>query len=213
MIAYKFLASGRVAQFSGREWPEEGWVEAEQPLVPCRSGVHACRLEDLPYWLGPELWEVELDGKVLAGELKLVAERGRLRRPIEEWDEAARSAFADECVRRVAKHAADELRDAGLEDEAAALAAAPDLDAIAAAADAAAKAAEAAGARVAERLAGYASDAVGWATSYPPSGVAYVAAHAAAARSSGAGSDPFAAERAEQARWLAARLGLSRAGG
>src|SRR6187402_816807 len=143
MIAYKFLASGRVAQFSGCEWPEEGWLEAEQPLVPCRTGMHACRIEDLPYWLGPELWEVELGGEVLPGELKLVAERGRLRRRIEKWDEEARSAFADECVRRVAKHAADELRDAGLDEESVALAAAQDLDAIAAAADAAAKAAEA----------------------------------------------------------------------
>src|SRR6187402_1852849 len=115
MIAYKFLVSGRVAQFSGREWPEDGWLEAEGPLVPCRNGVHACRIEDLPYWLGPELWEVELGGDVLRGELKLVAERGRLRRPIEAWNEEARSAFADECVRRVAKHAANELRDAGLD--------------------------------------------------------------------------------------------------
>lgn len=212
MIAYKFLAGERVARFSGLAWPATEWVEAEGPLDECRNGIHACRIEDLPYWLDSELWEVELQGRIIAGELKLVAERGRLVRLIEEWNEALRREFAAECVRRVAMHAADELRDAGLDDEADALARARDRDSIARAATSAVTAAYRVDARVAERLAGYAADAVEWSTEYSPSSVAYVAAHTAAARSNGGGGDPFEEERREQARWLAERLGLSRAG-
>jgi len=212
MIAYKFLERGRIARFSGREWPKSGWLETEGELRECRNGIHACRVEDLSYWLGEELWEVELAGKVIPGKLKLVAERGRLGARVDGWDDVAQAEFARECVRRVAKHASDELREAGVEDDADALGGAPDIDAIAAAAAAAAKAAEDADARVAERLAGYAADAVAWATEYPPSGVAFVAAYAAQARSNHPDVDPFAAERAEQARWLADRLVLSRDG-
>jgi hypothetical protein len=105
-------------------------------------------------------------------------------------------------------HAAAELGRADLADDGNALERAGELEAIAVAARAAVGAAEKADAAAAERLAGFAADAVEWATAYPPSGVAFVAAHAAAARSA-AGPDAFAAERAEQARWLRERLELS----
>ncbi len=68
MIAYKFLLEDRVAPFSGSTWPEPGeWLEAEVVDL-CRAGVHACKVSDLPYWLRSELWEVELDGEIVAGE-------------------------------------------------------------------------------------------------------------------------------------------------
>ena len=62
MKAYKFLRAGRVGAFSGEAWPEDGIIEVDGPLEECRNGVHACRADDLPYWLDDELWEVELDG-------------------------------------------------------------------------------------------------------------------------------------------------------
>jgi hypothetical protein len=101
MIAYKFLQPGRIAPFGGIIWPPEGdWVEVER-VDPCRSGVHACRAEDLPYWLGlGELWEVELDD-VAVDERKLVARRGRLLRRIKRWDEETRKAFVEACAERV----------------------------------------------------------------------------------------------------------------
>jgi hypothetical protein len=101
VIAYKFLQPGRLAPFGGITWPPEGeWVEVER-VDPCRSGVHACRAEDLPYWLGlGELWEVELDD-VAVDERKLVARRGRLLRPIKRWDEETRKAFVEACAERV----------------------------------------------------------------------------------------------------------------
>lgn len=212
MIAYKFLQAGRVAAFSGETWPEDDPVQATGPLVPCRNGVHGCRIEDLPYWLDEELWEIELEGEVVEDALKLLGRRGRLVRRIDAWDEETRRAFARMCLGRVAHHAADELHDAGLEAEASALAGAEEPAEIASAAKAAVAAASRAGAVNAERLSAYAEDAVDWEAALPPSGVAYVAAHAADSRSRAGSADDFAAERSLQAQWLAERLGLSRAG-
>src|SRR6516165_7019776 len=100
MIAYKFLQPGRIAPFGGIIWPPEGdWVEVEK-VDPCRSGVHACRADDLPYWLGlGELWQVELD-EVAVDERKLVARRGRLVRPVEGWNDDTRQAFVAACAER-----------------------------------------------------------------------------------------------------------------
>lgn len=99
MIAYKFLDEGRVARFTRFRWPEGEWVEAEA-VVPCRSGVHACRVRDLPFWLGRELWEVELDGDVREDERKVVALRGRLTRRIDAWDAATADELAADVLAR-----------------------------------------------------------------------------------------------------------------
>jgi hypothetical protein len=211
VIAYKFLQAGGVAPFTGARWAEGEAAEAQGALIPCRNGIHACRPQDLPYWLDDELWEVALEGEVVEGRLKVVARRGRLVRRVDGWNDETRAAFARMCLLRVAQHAADELRDAGLEAEADALAAATEPDAVAAASAAATAAAAAGGAGSAERLAAYAEDAVGWTAELPPSGIAYVAAHAADSRSRAESADAFAAERALQAGWLDDRLGLSRA--
>jgi hypothetical protein len=209
VIAYKFLRAGRISPFSGTDWPEHGALEAAGPLEACRNGVHACRIDDLPYWLDDELWEVELLGEVVEERLKLLARGGRLVRRLDSWDDGTQRAFAESCLRRVAAHAAAESRDAGHEAEAGALESASSLDEVAAAAAAAVNAAQLAGAGNAERLASYAADAVEWTIALPPSGVAYVAAHAADSRSRADTADAFAAERALQAQWLAERLGLS----
>src|SRR5919201_1476204 len=99
VIAYKFLAAGAVAPFTRFRWPIGEWVEAEA-VDPCRHGIHACRVRDLPIWLGRELWEVELDGEVVELERKLVAARGRLNRRLDAWNDALASEFGRFCVRR-----------------------------------------------------------------------------------------------------------------
>ena len=210
MIAYKFLRAGRTGPFSGAEWPEVGEVAASGPLEACRNGVHACRVDDLAYWLDDELWQVELLGEIVEERLKLLARRGRLVRRIDAWDDGTRRAFAEWCLRRVAAHAAAEARDAGLEAEAAALEASSSPDEVAAAAEAAVGASQREGAGNAERLGSYAVDAVEWTKALPPSGVAYVAAHAADSRSRADSADAFGAERALQAQWLAEHLALVR---
>jgi hypothetical protein len=106
MTAYKCLTAEGTGRFSGFAWPlpdgrPGAWVEAE--VVPCRSGIHACRPADLPYWLAPTLYEIELGELVDEQETKVVSRRGRLVRRVEAWDEA-RDAYGQMCVSR-----ADEL--------------------------------------------------------------------------------------------------------
>jgi hypothetical protein len=103
VIAYKFLRPDGTGVFTGFGWPlPDGapgeWVDA--PAEPCRSGVHACNAAQLPLWMGPVLYEVELDGAVVDAGMKLVAPRGRLTRRIDAWDEAARDAYTRMCADR-----------------------------------------------------------------------------------------------------------------
>jgi hypothetical protein len=104
MQAYKFLRPGRVAPFSGFVWPAGEWVEAGGAEL-CVRGVHACRPPDLPYWIGPELWQIELDGEILEEPRKVVAERGRLVRPIDTWNAESRRRFAEGCAVRACERA------------------------------------------------------------------------------------------------------------
>jgi hypothetical protein len=107
VIAYKFLDRGRVAPFTGVQWPEPGsWLENDRVEL-CVSGVHACRVGDLPYWLRTELWEVELDdGDVIEGERLVVARRGRLLRRIEGWTEQVAAEFGASCAAEARRRAA-----------------------------------------------------------------------------------------------------------
>ena len=98
MIAFKFLSAG-AGPFTGFRWPVGEWVEAEA-IEPCRGGIHACRTQDLPFWLGRELWEIELDGEVVEQERKVVAQRGRLLRRREEWTPRLLDEFAADVLAR-----------------------------------------------------------------------------------------------------------------
>lgn len=102
MIAYKFLRPDGSSVFTSFRWPlpdaEPGdWVEA--PIEPCRSGIHACRPRDLPYWAGRVLYEIELDGEIVEEGDKVTAGRGRLVRPIPAWEEQ-RDAYTRMCADR-----------------------------------------------------------------------------------------------------------------
>jgi hypothetical protein len=103
MIAYKFLRRGGTSPFTGFAWPlPDGgpgpWLEAF--VEPCRSGIHACRRDDLPLWLGPELYEMELDGEIVGEPTKLVASRARLLQRIDAWDDRLRDDYTRMCVDR-----------------------------------------------------------------------------------------------------------------
>jgi hypothetical protein len=109
LTAYKFLAEDGMGVFSRFAWPLPNggpgpWVESE--VVPCRSGIHACRLIDLPYWVAPMLYEIQLDGPVDRQAIKVVAPRGRLIRRIEGWDDETREAYTQMCRARVSELAA-----------------------------------------------------------------------------------------------------------
>jgi hypothetical protein len=109
LTAYKFLAEDGMGLFSRFAWPLPNggpgtWVESE--VVPCRSGIHACRLIDLPYWVAPMLYEIELDGPVDRQAVKVVAPRGRLIHRIEGWDDETREAYTQMCRARASELAA-----------------------------------------------------------------------------------------------------------
>ena len=74
----------------------------------------ACRVDDLPFWCGDELWEVELDGEVVSAGRKVVAPRGRLVRRIQAWTKAAAQQFGDEAAARARSLSDAKPRDAML---------------------------------------------------------------------------------------------------
>jgi len=103
VIAYKFLRSDGTSVFTGFRWPlPDGgpgdWVDAR--IEPCRSGVHACRRSDLPFWVGRVLYEIELAGEIVEQPAKVVASRARLLRRVEAWDEELRNAYTRMCADR-----------------------------------------------------------------------------------------------------------------
>lgn len=87
MSYYKFLSSMGTTAHTGAQWREGEWVESSS-VRPCFSGVHACRVEDLGWWLGYDLWEIELDGDIQMSRHKVVGRRGRLVRCIANYREA-----------------------------------------------------------------------------------------------------------------------------
>ena len=205
--AYKFLDPGRVGPFSGHAWPSPNggpgdWVRAEGPIEPCRHAVHACRVRDLPFWIRPELWEVELEGAIVEHDTKVAAEAGRLVRRIEAWNEDLGAELKTNCAFRARAHVVLAL--GGPDGEGARLAAASTLEELH---DEAARL-ESEGSERAREVAGYAKDAAFMASWEWPATLCFIAAHAAGYSG---GAEAMAAERAWQAGWLAERLGLSAA--
>jgi hypothetical protein len=216
VIAYKFLAAGAVAPFTGVPWPPPDgrrpgrWLEARG--AP-EDGVHACRVRDLPYWFEDELWRVELDGAIAEAPYQVVGRRGRLLARVSGWDGAAAVAFGAGCADRLRPALTAALRAGGHGAGADLLSRAEDPAALAAAADRAAAGAEGELAR----LAAWLGDVLRCAGGGSPGGAAYVAARLAGTLAAagapgpgapGAAARAFAAERAAQAAWLSARLGL-----
>ena len=119
MNAYKVLADGR-SPFTRRQWPlpvdaEPGeWVHADGPIGLCSNGIHAASLEQLPHWLGGELWQIELGGEIICDDAALIASRARLVSAIEAWDERLRQEYARWCLGRAEAIAEDYPQGRGL---------------------------------------------------------------------------------------------------
>src|SRR3954465_6576501 len=203
MIAYKFLCAGGVGPFSRFAWPRPRgeapgpWVVAPGGTALCRSAVHGCRVQDLPWWLHDELWEAEFGGEPTAGRHKIMAPRARLVRRIDAWDAACAQRFADACARRARDHAATALDRAGAADAAAAL---RDSAGIRDIRDAVRTMESPGSARIAVTMAG---DAARRALGGAAVVTAYIAAHAAAGIH---GQPGMAAERGGAAERVAARV-------
>ena len=201
MIAYKFLRYERIGPFSGFRWPAQGaWVHADEDVIACWRGIHACRPRDLPWWLADELWEIELDGRIQVDEHKIVAPTGRLRSLVGGWTPACAQEFAKACAWRSHQRAVQALTRAGHAEAARELAASATLDGAL---------------TVARRLAEEIPDTkisltiarrgALRALTCAPATSAYIAAHAAKRLDGSAG---YATEREWQSSWLVERLGL-----
>jgi len=228
--AYKFLKvvrprSGRkrlLGPFSGFEWRRGTWERPPEPPSPCVVGVHACRAQDLPYWLSDELWIVDLEGDVRELDRKLLAAGGRLDRRVDSWNHRTAMQFAEECARRVQASAVEIMRRSGLERDA-------ERIADSALSDLPSKRRSAAlrGVPLAEAVFEYAKEAArglggdgAAGAPAPPSDPRYPAATAAARGAAGVGwvaaiaagrvggTAGREAERRAQAAWLTRRLGL-----
>jgi len=113
VTAYKFLRRGSIGPFTGFQWEPGRWVESDA-ASPCESGVHACRVDDLPFWCNDELWEVELEGDIVGAGQKVVAPRGRLVRRVEAWTKTSAQQFGDEAAARARSLSYAKPRDAML---------------------------------------------------------------------------------------------------
>jgi len=206
MKAYKFLLPGAVGPFSRVVWPRPyagmtgSWVAAEDgATVLCRTAVHACRVEHLPWWLQDDLWEIEVAEPVRLSGHKLMSPRGRLLRRVDAWDGAAARAFARACAFRAGGHAVAALDRAGARAAAAQLRSCADLEMLLSTARALDVPEPA---RVSVTMAG---DGAVRAIAGHAATCAYIGAHSA--RQLG-GDAAMRGERAWQAQWLAGRLGL-----
>jgi hypothetical protein len=177
------------------------------------DGLSACELRHLPLWIWEELWEVELDGAVVARGHKLRAPRARLGHRIEEWTPNSAKAFAGACAWRGALQASGPLRDAGFADAAEAFACNGDLQAVCRLTGDLWDDLPGDVRRTAGMASDGASDALDALASDDPTdvvrGAAVVAYIAAMTAQSVGGPGAYEAERTHQADWLSAELGLA----
>ena len=105
---YKVLAAdgcspihgGRGKWFLPKEKGPGEWMPAVKPVL-CKSGYHFVTLDQLPKWIGPTLYEVEVRGEVLRAEDKSVAAQARLIRRVDTWNEKTLRLFAADCAEHV----------------------------------------------------------------------------------------------------------------
>ena len=109
MTYYKVLAVDGVSPQhggSGKWFIPKGkrmgkWMPAIKDIQPCARGYHFVNIEQLPRWIGPTLYEIEVRGQVIHEEYKSVAEQARLIRKVETWNNKTLRLYAADCAERV----------------------------------------------------------------------------------------------------------------
>ena len=109
MTYYKVLAEDGISPQhggSGKWFIPKGkrvgkWMPAIKGIRPCARGYHFVNIEQLPQWLGPTLYEIEVRGQVIHQADKSVAEQARLVRKVETWNDKTLRLFAADCAERV----------------------------------------------------------------------------------------------------------------
>jgi hypothetical protein len=99
---YKVLDADQRSMHGGTgKWTVGRWRSVRGDLVPCERGLHLCRPQDLLYWIGPVIWEVEVEGEVIEAGDKVVARKARIVRKVEAWNERTARLFAADCAEDV----------------------------------------------------------------------------------------------------------------
>lgn len=112
---YGFLGEGAVAFLSGFRWPQPrdgqpgAWVRAGTDAP--RDVVRGVPVDQLPWWLDDELWEVELDGSLVSAGRALAGDRARLVRRVDAWTGETAQELVAVCERRVREAAQEEYAD------------------------------------------------------------------------------------------------------
>jgi hypothetical protein len=101
MTLYKVTTQDGTALLGKGRWRKGRWRSVRGPLVPCRNGLHLCRADQLVYWLGPVIWEAEVDGEIIDAGDKVVARRARVIRRLDSWNERTARRFAADCAEDV----------------------------------------------------------------------------------------------------------------
>jgi hypothetical protein len=109
MTYYKVLAADGISPQhggSGKWFIPKGkrmgkWMPAIRDIQPCTRGYHFVNIEQLPQWLGPTLYEIEVRGQVIHQADKSVAEQARLIRKVETWNNNTLRLYAADCAERV----------------------------------------------------------------------------------------------------------------
>ena len=94
-IYYKVLGKqGKCCHGGEGAWslPQDGkpgeWMpKIDQPLVFCSRGYHILTFNQLIYWLGSTIWEVEIKKPVLKDETKCLTQQARVIRQVTAWNE------------------------------------------------------------------------------------------------------------------------------
>ena len=109
MTYYKVLAVDGISPQhggSGKWFVPKGkrvgkWMPAIKDISPCSRGYHFVTLEQLPRWIGPTLYEIEVRGQIIHASDKGVAEQARLVRRIETCNDRTLRLYAADCAERV----------------------------------------------------------------------------------------------------------------
>ena len=80
MRAYKWLADEDPIYGTGKYDLSGAWQTVTGKLKICKLGYHVCNAEQVPYFCGTVLWEVEVDGKCIVDDIKSCWQRIRFVR-------------------------------------------------------------------------------------------------------------------------------------
>jgi hypothetical protein len=81
-------------------WRPGTWLTVKPPLIPCQRGLHVCTIRQVPEWVGPALFTVEVSGLRLDARDKIVVQWARLLARVENWNDRTLRLWACDCAER-----------------------------------------------------------------------------------------------------------------